>query len=251
MRKEEHGEGIWREAALKIEESKMSVSSDLDDAGEREGSATGERLIALWEIVSVVASFLIGVWVVLPLAEHKFLVGAIPLGLALILMLLSHRARSETPRQVGWRMDNFLQAVRLLLLPMLAVTLIIVLIGWLNHSFRLNKLENLQWVAWLFLWGLIQQYVLQGFINRRAQLVWGRGYVSVMFVAVIFAFLHLPNPWLTVATFAGGFIWAFVYQRAPNLLALALSHGLMSMLLVWALPPNIMRGLRIGFKYFG
>lgn len=236
---------------MKTEETREGISSLADEAEERKASATAERLFALWEIISVVASFLIVMWLVLPLAERKFLLGAIPLSFALVLMLVSHRTRRETPHEIGWRMDNFLQAVRLLFLPMLVVAIVIILIGWLNHSFRLNKLENWQWVVWLFVWGLLQQYALQGFINRRAQMVLGRGYASILLVAFIFAFLHLPNPWLTVATFAGGFIWAFVYQRAPNLLALALSHALMSLLLVWALPPNIMKGLRIGFKYFG
>lgn len=236
---------------MEMEEISKEISSRADESEERDDDAVGARIIALWEILSVAASFLIIMWIVLPLAEHKFLLGAIPLSLALVLMFVSHRARRETLHQIGWRVDNFLQAVRLLALPMLAFALVIMLTGWLNHGFSWTKFENWRWIIWLFLWGLIQQYALQGFINRRAQEVCGRGYLSVLFVALIFALLHLPNPWLTLATFVGGFIWAWVYQRAPNLPALALSHALMSMLLVWALPPGLMRGLRIGFKYFG
>jgi membrane protease YdiL (CAAX protease family) len=97
----------------------------------------------------------------------------------------------------------------------------------------------------------MQQYVLQGFINRRAQILFGRGSKSVLLVALIFALLHLPNPWLSVATFAGGLVWAYVYQRTPNLLALALSHALMSMLLALSLPPSTINSLRVGIKYFG
>jgi membrane protease YdiL (CAAX protease family) len=109
----------------------------------------------------------------------------------------------------------------------------------------------LEWALWLPLWGLMQQYVLQGFVNRRAQILFGRGWQSVLLVAFVFALLHLPNPWLTVATFAGGFIWAYAYQRAPNLLALALSHALMSMLLACSLPASTINSLRVGIKYFG
>jgi membrane protease YdiL (CAAX protease family) len=56
---------------------------------------------------------------------------------------------------------------------------------------------------------------------------------------------------LAFATFIGGFIWAYVYQRAPNLPALALSHALMSMLLACSLPPSVINSLRVGIKYFG
>jgi membrane protease YdiL (CAAX protease family) len=54
-----------------------------------------------------------------------------------------------------------------------------------------------------------------------------------------------------VATFAGGLIWAYIYQRAPNLFALALSHALMSMLLACSLPAQTINSLRVGIKYFG
>jgi len=101
------------------------------------------------------------------------------------------------------------------------------------------------------LWGFLQQYALQGFINRRAQLVWGRGPLSVLVVALTFALLHLPNPWLMLATFAGGLVWARAYQREPNLLALGLSHGLMTWVLISAFPSAALHNLRVGYKFFG
>ncbi|PYS78750.1 MAG: hypothetical protein DMF66_05195, partial [Acidobacteria bacterium] len=78
-----------------------------------------------------------------------------------------------------------------------------------------------------------------------------RGWASVLLVALIFAALHLPNPWLTVVTFAGGLLWAYVYQRAPNLLAVGISHSLMTWALVSSIPPSALHNLRVGFKYFG
>src|SRR3712207_8803957 len=36
-------------------------------------------------------------------------------------------------------------------------------------------------------WGLLQQYALQGFINRRAQVALGRGFLSVLLTALLFA----------------------------------------------------------------
>lgn len=213
--------------------------------------AASRNKTALWEIVSVTSSFLIAEWMVLPFAGNSKIVAAIPLGLALALMLFSHRAYGETAREIGWRLDNFWQAARILLLPMLVAAALIVGLGVLNKSLRFNGRQMLEWALWLPLWGLMQQYVLQGFVNRRAQILYGRGWRSVLLVALVFALLHLPNPWLTVATLSGGLIWAYVYQRAPNLIALALSHALMSMLLACSLPASTINSLRVGIKYFG
>lgn len=211
----------------------------------------GERMLAAWEIASVTLSFLIAEWVVPPFARQSLLVGAIPLCLALALMLLSHRARGEKARDIGWRMDNFGKASAALALPMLGFAVLIVVMGWLTKGFRTDKVYLWQWLAWLPVWALIQQYALQGFINRRAQILFGRGMGSILLVACLFAVLHLPNPSLACATFIGGLIWGGVYQRYPNLPALAISHTLMSLALVWALPPSIMSNLRVGFRYFG
>ena len=75
--------------------------------------------------------------------------------------------------------------------------------------------------------------------------------MSVFVVAFVFALLHMPNPWLAAATFAGGLLWAWVYQRTPNLYALGLSHGLMTWVLISSVPPAALHNLRVGFKFFG
>jgi membrane protease YdiL (CAAX protease family) len=208
------------------------------------------RGLALWEIISVATSCLIAEWVVLGFAGRNNLIIAIPVLLALGLMAFSHRERGESLRDIGFRVDNFLESCRLLLLPTAAAVLVIFTIGWLvNHSvfvghFRARYLS-------LPLWALFQQYVLNGFINRRAQLAFGRGPKSIGLVALIFAVLHLPNPLLSVVTMIGGLIWAAVYQRRPNLFALALSHAVMAIALALILSPDLLNSLRVGFKYFG
>ena len=213
-------------------------------------AAVSDRLVAGWEIVSVVSSFLMAEWIVRPFGSRDKLIAAIPLGIALMVMIFSHIARRENLRTLGWRLDNFWPAVRFLAIPTLCVAALIFLAGWATKGFGSNKWREWQWVLWLPVWALVQQYALQGFMNRRAQIVFGVGYKSVFAVAVVFALLHLPNPWLTLATFIGGAVWAAAYQRFPNLFALSLCHGLMSLLLVWALPGSILGGLRVGLRYF-
>jgi membrane protease YdiL (CAAX protease family) len=206
--------------------------------------------LAAWEIVSVLASFLIAEWVVLAFVGSSKLILAVPIALALALMMISHRERGEAAREVGFRLDNFLSATRSLLLPTVGAVLVIVVV-----AFVLNKgLISAPWrnrFLLLPVWALVQQYALNGFINRRAQLVMGKGWQSVLVVALIFGLLHLPNPLLSVLTFAGGLIWAFVYQRHPNLFALALSHSIISITLALAVSSKWLDSLRVGFKFFG
>ena len=206
--------------------------------------------LALWEIISVVTSCLIAEWVVLAFAGRNKLVIAVPILLALGLMIFSHRARNESLSDIGFRSDNLPDSCRLLLVPTAGAVLVILATGWFTNHALFAGHFRVRYIS-LPLWALFQQYTLNGFINRRAQLAFGKGLKSITVVAVIFALLHLPNPLLAVATLIGGLIWAAVYQRQPNLFALALSHTVLSITLALSLPQYLLNSLRVGFKYFG
>jgi membrane protease YdiL (CAAX protease family) len=208
-------------------------------------------MLAGWEIVSVGTSCLIAEWVVLAFVGNSKLVGAIPVTLALAFMMFSHRQRGESLKDIGFRWDNFLPAARLLVLPTIVAVALILFLAWLMRSRELGFAPFRPRFLIVPLWALFQQYALQGFINRRAQLAVGAGIKSILLVAIVFSLLHLPNPLLTGLTFVGGVVWAAVYQRAPNLFALALSHTLVSLALALSLPSDLVYNLRVGLKYFG
>lgn len=235
----------------------LTAPDDTNEAATHSSASAPEsRALAAWEVVSIASSTVIAEWAVLALGGDKRWL-TVPVACAFALMFYSHRLRGETLRDLGWRTDNFMRAARLLLLPMLAGSILLVLLGWLwfGGSFSFGA-RRAGWAifglpVWGFAWGLLQQYVLQGYINRRAQIIFGKGAASITIVALLFALLHLPNLWLMCATFLGGLIWAAVYQRAPNLYALALSHAALTWVLISTLPADALRGLRVGYKYFG
>ena len=224
-------------------------------ADEIENSETGlpvtlSKILALWEIASVITSALIAEWVVLAFVGRSKLITGIPLILAFAIMLVSHRERDETLRDIGFRTDNFLAACRVLLLPTaLAVTGILITAWFMNQTLLAGHFRAR--FLLLPLWALLQQYALNGFINRRAQMALGMGAKSILLVGLAFGVLHLPNPQLALLTLAGGLIWGWAYQRQPNLFALALSHTIVSITLALTISPSLLNSLRVGFKYFG
>jgi membrane protease YdiL (CAAX protease family) len=180
-------------------------------------------------------------WVLAPLTPRWFaqLVTAIVLGLSVW--------RAVLTGEWGLRGSAFLPALR----DAAAFTLLVALVTYLagSHLVPLPQRPH-PWrdLAFLVPWAAGQQFALQTVLLREAQAATSRG-KGIALGAATFGALHLPNPFLAPVTFLAALVWCWIYDRHPNLLPLALSHALSTLVILLCLNPAITGRLRVGYAY--
>lgn len=218
------------------------------------------RFVTMLELTSVISSVLLTVWAIVPLYPQNRLVMALPAVLSLTLIMSSQRARNESLRELGLSTAYFWTAFRLLFFPVVLCSLLLLLMGYLSRSLHRSTHFEVNLVI-VPLWGIVQQYVLQGFIYRRVRMLMvddrslkrpmdQQVRYAILVTAAIFAFVHLPNLTLSLLTFTAALLWSWVYERAPNLWVLGFSHGLLSLVVMHSLPDWLLQSMSVGYKHF-
>jgi membrane protease YdiL (CAAX protease family) len=204
------------------------------------------RAINLAEVTSVVLSILLLEWALAPFVVSPWLLGGPPL-LAFALMLYSHHCRGETPQSLGFGGRHFDQALLLLAGPTLLAIAALIFISYVTRSLHL---PDRFWARLCLLpvWALLQQYTMLGFAYRRLR-QFLPAHQTFIVTAGLFALVHAPNYPLMILTFFGGLIWSFVYERAPNLFASAISHMLLSATVLLAVPEWVLPSMTVGYRY--
>jgi membrane protease YdiL (CAAX protease family) len=159
-----------------------------------------------------------------------------------------HLRAREGPADIGIRVDNLGSAARNALLATAAIGLLLVGAGVLFGSLSFPPLAT--WPRTLgdgIAWGTMQQYGLLCIYYRRfAEILPDENGSPLWATAAVFALFHLPNPFLTVATFVAGMLSCWLYRRTPNLIVLGIMHGVVSFMIVQSLPEHITMGMRVG-----
>src|SRR5215471_10505221 len=187
-------------------------------------------------------------WVV-PVLPHMDLAYAVLAVMIAVLLSVCHVRDGLTAYGVGIRFDNLGAALKDLPPALALFVLIMVAVGLAAGSLRLGG-RFFSMLAVVPGWALLQQYMLLGFAGRRISAIVGKGSAAVLATAILFALLHLPNPVLTLACLAGGYIWARQYQRRPNLIAIALTRAVASAFLANSLPHLLLRNMVVGYNHF-
>ncbi|MGA1366896.1 MAG: CPBP family intramembrane glutamic endopeptidase [Blastocatellia bacterium] len=232
--------------------------SQVERSKERTDEWGTRRLVSGLEVLSLLFSVLVITWGVVPLVpgSHRslVLVASIP---ALLTVSYSMWLRGERLADLGLTWAHAWKATRLLALPTSLGSALFLGIGWWTESLHLYD----QFGRALFLLpvsGIAQQTILQGVLHRRlrellppvAHAPTPRSHwMAIGLTALLFSLLHAPNGPLMGLTFAGGLVWSWVYDRAPNLLLLGISHGMVSLVVICTLPSSLLDSLSVGYKH--
>lgn len=167
----------------------------------------------------------------------------------IVVLIYSHHRRGESFRDIGFRLDTFAKA-SLLIIPfaLSGAVAIAIASAHIDGARVPSMLTAVDRAAQFVVLGIVQQYLLVGFFFNRIRAV-SKPVLAVILTSLIFAVLHLPNLFLASVTLLAGAVSCFVYQRAPNLWANGIVHGLLACLLYYALPRSITGGLRVGADY--
>ena len=99
------------------------------------------------------------------------------------------------------------------------------------------------------IWALLQQFMLQIFFYLRLESILRSSGRAVLATAALFAIAHIPNPFLMLATLAGGLFFCEFYRRYRNLYPVAVAHALLGFALAESLSMVLMRHMRVGIGY--
>ena len=173
--------------------------------------------------------------------------------LILGLILASHIFRKETLEALGFRGANLRRCFALYSPFLFFLSAALLAMGMVFHSIRQVTWDS-AFASLIFncVWGLFQQYLLNGYFVNRFRLSFPAGEAKhiPLAAATIFAGVHLPNWFLMAVTFAAGYLSGRVYLRYGNLYFLGVAHGVIGFLLYLVVPDSISHHLYVGPKWF-
>ncbi|MGE5645239.1 MAG: type II CAAX prenyl endopeptidase Rce1 family protein [Acidobacteriota bacterium] len=166
-------------------------------------------------------------------------------------VISTHFVHGEGARWLGFGWKNFRAAFRAVMPWVAGVSLALLGAGILFGTARPATLKQAGLgILGYVLWGMFQQYLLNGyFVNRFAEFEGKQTNTVALAAAAVFALVHLPNWFLMAVTFAGGYICARVYLRYRSLYVLALAHGMVGFFLFFAVPDWISAHFLVGPRY--
>ncbi len=176
--------------------------------------------------------------------REKLIFGPIALFAPLLVVLLQRPTLAELG--LGWR--GLLRS--LWILPAaLVVAVGGVLLAKAGGTFHELYKPDLAHVGGYVVWTIYQQFLLQDYFMPRLTRLFSTD-AAIALAAVLFAFAHLPNVVLTVATVVWGAISCALFRRYRSLLVLGIAQGLLGLCFAVCVPDVFLHHMRVGLGYW-
>ena len=206
---------------------------------------TGHPLI---EALLFVGLALLFIWVVRP-TRNDWLKTPL-LVLIVAIPFVSAYLHRDSLGDLGLRFDNFWVSARdVAAVTALGAAILIVIALLVGSSIDMTAARWRGLLLYPF-WGLAQQFAMCSFTYRRVREGVGSPVASAALTSALFAAAHLPNWPLASVTLLGGYVWCRLFEKTPNILTLAISHGWLAVLLRASWPAVWLHNLRIGPGYW-
>ena len=127
----------------------------------------------------------------------------------------------------GFRMDNFKEALKLMLPFGLLSIITFFVIGSYQDTVNLTW-HILPLLVTYPIWGSIQQFLTIGLIAGNLNELKSKrlSKLSIIFItALLFSVVHFPSIWLMIGTFLLALFYGYVYLKIKNIYAMGLFHG--------------------------
>lgn len=205
-------------------------------------AATG-RKIAVLEPIALCGLILAYMWS----WRFRYPAAWVPI---LALPLISHWWRGESAAGLGFRLRGLADCLRRFAPGLGFLALALLAGGLLAGSIRLIGLDRaaMAWVIYMP-WGLLQQYLLNGFCLARLRTALPeRG--AALVAAALFSAVHAPNWFLMPVTLVAGYAAARLYSRCRNLYLLGLAHATIGVALFLVVPDSVSHHMAVGPGWF-
>ncbi len=206
------------------------------------------RLAAVLEVMALTALVLSYIW-----GWQGTFPGSGPFMVTLYfgIGIVGHLRRGESPRQIGFRLDNWPAALRDAVIAVGIASCLFLAIGaaldtWHFPSFG----RTMAALPWMIAWGTAQQYGLVCILYQRLLEILQGPRAATLGAALLFALFHLPNPLLVAVTLVAGAVSCTLYRRAPNVLVLGIAHAAVSFVVASSLPASMTHRMHVGPGYF-
>jgi membrane protease YdiL (CAAX protease family) len=208
-------------------------------------SPRAERVFALIDVIGLPVFILSFIWRLQFSPANWWIV--------LVLWLAgSFALHRDTPKTLGWRADNLGCASwnAAIAFALMAAGLFLIGVALRQPIYVPGYLISYRRLGSYFAFCVMQQVALNSLLMNRTELLISRRWLAALFVGVIFAACHWPNPVLVPLTLIGGAVMAWLFGRERNIIPLAVIQALLGTIVWWAFPLAWHHHLRVGPGYY-